>query len=118
MPKIREILLNLEGFQYAMSLDLNVGYYNIRLSNQSSNLCTIILAWGKYKYKRLPTGICNSPEIFQENMNEMFRGFEFIREYINELLIITKGDWSDHLNKLERVLQNLKENGLKFNIKK
>ena len=63
-------------------------------------------------------GICNSTDIFQEKTNGMFRGFGFIRAYINELLIITKGDWSDHLNKLERVLQNLKENGLKFNIKK
>ena len=29
MPKIREMLLNLEGFQYATSLDLNMGYYHI-----------------------------------------------------------------------------------------
>ena len=47
MPKIREMLLNLEGFQYATSLDLNLFYYHIRLSNQASNLCTIILSWGK-----------------------------------------------------------------------
>ena len=45
MPKIREIILNLEGFQYAMSLDLNMGYYRIRLSKEASNLCTIILPW-------------------------------------------------------------------------
>ena len=34
MPKICEILLNLEGFQYATSLDLNIGYYKtcVRLS--------------------------------------------------------------------------------------
>ena len=32
MPKIREILRNLEGFKYAMSLELNMGYYHIRLS--------------------------------------------------------------------------------------
>ena len=48
MPKICEMLLNLEGFQYAMSLDLNMGYYHIRLSNQASNVCTIIIPWGKY----------------------------------------------------------------------
>ena len=29
MPKINEMLLKLEGFQYATSLDLNMGYYNI-----------------------------------------------------------------------------------------
>ena len=43
MPEINEILLKLEVFQYDTSLDLNMGYYNIRLSKNASNLCTIIL---------------------------------------------------------------------------
>ena len=46
MPKINEMLLKLEGFQYASSLDLSMGYYHIRLSENASNLCTIILLWG------------------------------------------------------------------------
>ena len=92
MPKIREVLLNLEGFQYATSLDLNMGYYYISISEEASNLCTIILPWGKYKYKRPPMGVCNSPDIFHEKMNKMFRVIEFIRAYINKLLIITRGD--------------------------
>ena len=110
------MLLNLEVFQYTTSLDLNIGYYHIRLINQASNLCTIIIPWGNYKYKRLPLGICNSPENFQEKMNKMFHGFEFILSYIHDLLIITKGDWYNHLKNMERVLQNLKDNGLKCNI--
>ena len=32
IQKVREILLNLEGFQYATSLELNMGYYHISLS--------------------------------------------------------------------------------------
>ena len=46
MPKINEILFKLKGFQHAMSLDLNVGHYHIRLSENASNLCTIIITWG------------------------------------------------------------------------
>ena len=46
MVKINEMLLKLEGFQYAMPLDLNLGYYLIRLSKNASNLCTVILPWG------------------------------------------------------------------------
>ena len=78
MPKIHEMLLNLEGFQYATSLDLNMGYYLIRISDQASSLCTIILPWGNYCYKRLPMGVHNSLGIFQEKMNKILRGFEFI----------------------------------------
>ena len=51
-------------------------------------------------------------------MNEMFRGFDFILAYNDDLLIITNVDWSDHLEKLELTLQKLKYNRLKCNIKK
>ena len=113
MPKIREILLNIGGFTYASSIYLNMGYYPIRFIKQANNLCTIILPWLKYRYKRLSMGVSNSLDIFQERMNRIFRGFEFIRAYIDDLLIITKSDWSDHLEKLERTLRKLKDNGIK-----
>ena len=78
MPKINEILLILQGFQYATSLDLNMGYYHIQLSENASKLCTIIIPWGKYWYKRLPMGVANSLDIFQHKMNDLFNGLEFI----------------------------------------
>ena len=91
------MLLNLEGFQYATPLDLNMGYYHICLIKQDSKLCTIVLPWGMYRYKRAPIGVSNSLEIPQEKMNKMFSGFEFIQAYTNDLLIITKGDWTGHM---------------------
>ena len=115
---MREILLNLEGFQYNASLYLNMGYYHIRLREKARKLCTFILPWVKYKYKCVPMGGCNSPDILQEKMNEIFRGIEFIRAYINGILVITRGDWCDHLDKLELVLKNHRANGLKCHIKK
>ena len=90
MPNINEILLTLEGFHYTMSLYLNMGYYHTRLSENAGNLCTIIPLWGKYCYKRLPMGVANSPENFQQKMNDLFHGFEFIRAHIYEILVLTK----------------------------
>ena len=52
----------------------------------------IILTWGKYHYKRLPTEIANSLDIFQQKTTDLFHGFEFIRSYIDGHLILTKGD--------------------------
>ena len=99
MPKINEMLLKLEGFQYAPSLDLNMGYYHIQLRKTTSDLCTIIIPWGKYRYKRLTMGVANSPDIFQQKMNDLFHGFEFIRAYIDDMLILTKGYCTDHIQK-------------------
>ncbi len=54
IPKISTTLQELECFTNAMSLDLNMGYYTIRLDPTAAKMCTIILPWGKYSYQRLP----------------------------------------------------------------
>ena len=100
MPKMNEILLKQEGFNYATSPDLSMGYYHIRLIENASNLRTIILPWVKYCYKRLPMGVANYSEIFQQKMNDLFHGIEFICSYIDDLSILTKRDWTDNVQKL------------------
>ena len=46
ISKIKYVLLNLESFTYASSLDLNTGYYHIELSPGAKQICTILLPWG------------------------------------------------------------------------
>ena len=50
IPKIQELLLKLKKFKFGTSLDLNMGYYHILLSPNSSKMCTVVFPWGKYKY--------------------------------------------------------------------
>ena len=42
LPKISTVLQELEGFTFATALDLNMGYYTIRLDPDASRICTII----------------------------------------------------------------------------
>ena len=118
IPNIQDMLLNLEGFQYATSLDLNMGYYHLELDERAKELCTIVLPFGKFEYQRTPMGLCNSPDIFQEKMNELFMGLDYARAYIDDLLCLTKGSFDDHLEKLETILARLSQAGLKINAKK
>jgi hypothetical protein len=60
------------------ALDLNMGYYSIRLDHDVSKICTIILPWGKYSYLRLPMGVACSHDIFQAKMSELMGALEFI----------------------------------------
>mgnify|MGYP002063961838 CR=1 FL=1 len=118
LPKIQDLLQKLEGFEYATSLDLNMGYYHIHLTPEASRLCTIVMPWGKYEYVRLPMGVCNSPDIFQEHMSDLMAGLEFVRVYIDDLLVITKSDFKDHLQKLEKVFLRVQEANLRINAEK
>jgi hypothetical protein len=57
LPKISDLLIKLSGFKYATAIDLSMGYYHIPLDLKAQKLCTTILPWGKYQYKRLPMGV-------------------------------------------------------------
>ena len=118
IPKIQDLLLKLEGFKYGTALDLNMVYYHIELSSESKELCTITTQWGKYEYQRLPMGLCNSPDIFQEKMSELLAGLDTVRVYIDDILHITKGSFEDHLEKLDEVFSRLDAVGLKVNFGK
>ena len=107
IPKIQDHLLRLKGFRYGTTLDLNVGYYHIELSAKSKELCTIVTQWGKYEYQRLPMRMCNSTDIFQEKMSELFIGLETVRVYIDDLLHVVKGSWTEHLSILEEMFTRL-----------
>ncbi len=98
------VLQEIEWISYATALDLNTGYYTIRLDPDASKICTIIFLWGKYSYKWLPMGIAGSPDIFQGKMSELMESLEFIRAYLDDLLCISKLSLEDHLEKLEVVL--------------
>jgi hypothetical protein len=96
-PKISTVLQELEGFTFAMALDLNMGYYTIRLDPDASRICTIIFPWEKYSYKRIPMGIAGSPDIFQSKMLELIEILEYVRAYLDDPLCISRSSLEDHL---------------------
>jgi hypothetical protein len=118
IPKISTVLQEIEEFSYATALDLNMGSYTIRLDPDAPKICTIIFPRGKYSYKRLPMGIAGSPDIFQGKMSELMEYLEYVRAYLDDLLCISKLSLEDHLEKLEEVLRQLCDAGLKVNAAK
>eukprot|EP00804_Cyclotella_cryptica_P001002 CCRYP_012344-RA/>CCRYP_012344-RA protein AED:0.42 eAED:0.44 QI:0/0/0/1/0.5/0.33/3/0/239 len=98
IPKISTVLQEVEGFAYATSLDLNMGYYTIRLDPDAFKICTNIFPWAK--------------------MSELMATLEFVRTYLDDLLCISKGSLEDHPHKLRRVFIRLRDAGLIVNARK
>jgi hypothetical protein len=63
-------------------------------------------------------GLSNSPDIFQECMTGLMSGLEFCRVYIDDLLAMYTGPWSEHLTQLEQIFNQLQQVGFKANIEK
>jgi hypothetical protein len=89
LPKIGDMIRSMEGFAFAMALDLNMGYYHIKLDADAQRLCTIIFSCGKYKYKRSPMGIKIAPDIFQNVMTKLTQYMEYVKAYLDSFLILT-----------------------------
>ena len=102
------------------AIDLRKGYYNIQLDEESSNLCTTVFPWGKYRYKKLPMGISVSPDIFQKAMNDVVGDLDYVLVYLDDILILSNQDdsFEDHLAKIQEVFKRLHNVGLKVNLHK
>ena len=88
---IKDMLNKLSNFTYAMTLYLIMGYYNNFLTYVYKEVCRITAPFGKYKYNRLPMGVCIAPDIFQEIISTLMDGLEFVIFYLGDLLVITSG---------------------------
>ena len=111
IPKISTTLQELEGFTYVTALDLNMGYYTIGLDPKAVEMFTIIFPWGKYSYLGLPMGFAGSADVFQAEMMDLMEALEYVRAYIDNLLVITRGTLDAHLEKLREVLRRLRDAG-------
>jgi len=63
-------------------------------------------------------GYAGLADIFQAEMMDLMESLEYVRAYIDDLLVITRGTHEDHLEKLGEVLRRLREAGLKVNTAK
>ncbi len=63
-------------------------------------------------------GFAGLADIFQAEMGNPMATMEYIKAYIDDLLVITKGSLDDHLDKLKQVFIWLRDAGLKINATK
>lgn len=118
IPSLNELVHSLHGFTYISTIDLHKGYYHFLLSRSSQELCTTVLPWGYYRYKRLPIGISVAADIFQYEVSKVFIDLPFVLVYFDDILLYTKGDYLDHLTKLQIVFNRLNQSNLQINLKK
>jgi hypothetical protein len=101
IAKIGDMIRSMEGFTFASALDLNMGYYHIKLDHEADaqKLCSIVFPWnkGKYKYKRLPMGIKIDWFLmfFKTSCQSLSKIWNMLREpcYLYDLLILTNSSF-------------------------
>ena len=117
MNTIDEVATRLHGSKYFTTLDANMGYYQIKLSDKSSKLTTFNTPYGRYRYLRMPMGARCSSEVFQREMEKHFWVMNGVEIVVDDILIHGKR-LEEHNHRLRAVLEKARKINLKLNKKK
>jgi hypothetical protein len=111
LPRIDQLIDQLNGATMLSSLDLQSGYYQIRINPEDVPKTAFLTPFGQYQFKVMSFGLCNAPSTFQAVMNKIFRPYlnKFMCVYLDDILIYSKTP-QEHVKHLEQVLQVLREN--------
>ena len=115
LPRIGETIKKLEVFQYATALDLNRWYYTIRISTASQDITRIVTELGKLRYNSLPMGMWSSGYIFQAKADATIGDIEGVKTHINDVLVLIKESFSNHIEQLRIIFGRLRAAGVKLN---
>ena len=112
--RLEQISSRLSGAKFFSTLDADEGFWQVRLDDQSSRLCTFTTPWGRYRFLRMPYGIVCASDVFQRLTDELFGDIEGVTAVVDDLLVwgTTK---QEHDERLERVLQRCVRSGMVLN---
>ncbi|GKC75097.1 reverse transcriptase domain-containing protein, partial [Tanacetum coccineum] len=72
LPFMDQMLEHLAGNEYYCFLDGFFGYFQIPIDPQDKEKTTFTYPYGKFAYRRMPSGLCNAPSTFQRCMMAIF----------------------------------------------
>lgn len=118
MPTLEAILANLDGAAWFSTIDLKNAFFHIALHEKSRHLTNFFAGNATYRFKRLPFGLCNAPDIFQEILQTVvLANCEGVCNYLDDILVHGKTKEEHDVN-LEVVLCRLREHGVRLNQEK
>ena len=115
LPTIGETIQQLQVFQYATELDLNMGYYTIRIFPASQDMTTTVSESGGCKYNRLLMSMCALVYILQAKVDELLGDIEGVKIYIDDILVLRNEIFSRHIQQPRFIFAILRAAGLKVN---
>jgi hypothetical protein len=113
LPRIDELLDRLQGSSVYTKLDLQSGYWQIRIKEEDIPKTAFRTRYGHYEWKVLPFGLTNAPASFQALMNQVLGPYldQFVIVYLDDILVFSRTP-EEHEHHLHLVLEALEKHQL------
>ena len=116
LPRMEEIFDSLHGAKYFSTIDMKSGYYQIEVEEAHKERTAFTVGMlGFYEYNKMPFGLTNSPATYQRLMEEILGdlNMKICLIYLDDLIIYSD-TFEQHLERLDIVLNKLREANLKL----
>ncbi|KAL7868423.1 hypothetical protein SRHO_G00098070 [Serrasalmus rhombeus] len=114
IPTPEDVRSKLAGKSIFSILDEKDGYWQIKLDEPSSKLCTFNTPCGRFRFLRLPFRIKSSSEVFQQKNCETFGDIPGVHVIADDMIIAASSE-QEHDVILHKVMERAKIANVKFN---
>ncbi|XP_053326251.1 uncharacterized protein K02A2.6-like [Spea bombifrons] len=117
LPTREEIMSQFANAKYFSKLDASSGFWQLKLDEDSSKLCTFNSPYARYRFLRLPFGIASAPEVYHKTIHMLYEHIEGVDTSMDDIIIwgTTK---EEHDSRLRKVLEATRQANLKLNKEK
>ena len=95
-----------------------MGYCTTRILPSSQDMTKIVTEFEKFKYNRLPMGMCASGDIFQAELDELLSDIKGVNIHIDDMIALIKDFFSNHIEQLRIIFFRLRAAGFKVDYPK
>ena len=115
LPRVDAILDGMTRSKWFTKLDLHSGFHQVRMYAPDVHKTAFNTSHGSFAWKVMPFGLTNAPSTFQRMMDQVLK--ELVRTggvsvFIDDIIVFTPGDESEHMVRVMAVLEQLQKSGL------
>ena len=116
LPRIEEGLDLLRGAKWFSTIDLKSGYWQLAMAEEDIPKTAFATPFGFYEWLSTPFGLTNAGATCQRAVEKALGDYNnrICQSYVDDVVVFSE-TFEEHVERSDKVLKRLRENGLKIN---